>query len=41
MDDLKLYATRVEQMRRLLEVITAFSDSINMQLGIEKCEVLG
>lgn len=40
MDDLKIYAASMEQLRRLLEIVAAFSESINMQLGIEKCAVL-
>ncbi|XP_044765520.1 uncharacterized protein LOC123321825 [Coccinella septempunctata] len=40
MDDLKLYAASLEQLKRQLEIVAAFSDSINMRMGINKCATL-
>lgn len=40
MDDLKLYASSPDQLRRLLEIVAAFSDSIKMQMGVDKCAML-
>ncbi|XP_044760879.1 uncharacterized protein LOC123318334 [Coccinella septempunctata] len=40
MDDLKLYAANADQLRRMLEIVSSFSDSINMKLGVEKCATL-
>lgn len=40
MDDLKLYASSSEQLRRQLEMVSVFSESISMQMGIEKCAVI-
>lgn len=37
MDDLKLYATNIEQMQGLLELVSTFSHSIQMEFGLEKC----
>ena len=37
MDDLKLYATNIDQMQGLLELVTSFSKSIHMEFGLEKC----
>ncbi|XP_044756916.1 uncharacterized protein LOC123315325 [Coccinella septempunctata] len=39
-DDLKLYAASKDQLKRLLELVASYSDSINMQIGVEKCAVL-
>lgn len=39
-DDLKLYGANFDQIRRLLEVVSQFSDSIGMSFGIEKCATL-
>lgn len=40
MDDLKLYAANSDQILRQLEIVAAFSESIKMQMGVEKCAVL-
>ncbi|XP_044760187.1 uncharacterized protein LOC123317648 [Coccinella septempunctata] len=40
MDDLKLYAATADQLKRLLEIVSTFSDSIGMKMGIEKCATL-
>lgn len=39
-DDLKLYATNEEQLRRLLRTVTAFSQTIGMEMGLDKCAVV-
>lgn len=36
-DNLKLYGTNSFQLRRLLEIVSQFSDSIRMSFGVEKC----
>ncbi|XP_044766273.1 uncharacterized protein LOC123322393 [Coccinella septempunctata] len=40
MDDLKLYGANSEQLRRMLEIVAAFSESIGMEMGLDKCAVL-
>ncbi|XP_044759165.1 uncharacterized protein LOC123316918 [Coccinella septempunctata] len=40
MDDLKLYGANSDQLRRMLELVAAFSESIGMEMGVEKCAVL-
>ncbi|XP_044760203.1 uncharacterized protein LOC123317662 [Coccinella septempunctata] len=40
MDDLKLYGANSEQLRRMLEIVSAFSESVGMEMGVEKCAVL-
>lgn len=40
MDDLKLYGANHEQLKRLLEIVASFSESIRMEMGVEKCAVL-
>ena len=37
MDDLKLYAPSVAKLRRLLEIVTQFSNDVAMQFGVSKC----
>ncbi|KAL3273358.1 hypothetical protein HHI36_014806 [Cryptolaemus montrouzieri] len=37
LDDLKLYTGAVDQMKRQLETVAAFSEGVRMQLGVEKC----
>lgn len=39
-DDLKLYGANFEQIRRLLEIVSLFSDSIGMSFGVDKCATL-
>ncbi|XP_044758044.1 uncharacterized protein LOC123316095 [Coccinella septempunctata] len=39
-DDLKIYASSFEQLQRQLEIVSAFSDSIKMEIGIDKCATL-
>ncbi|XP_044760793.1 uncharacterized protein LOC123318242 [Coccinella septempunctata] len=39
-DDLKIYASSTEQLRRQLEIVAAFSDSIKMEMGTDKCATL-
>ena len=36
-DDLKLYAPNVAKLRRLLEIVTQFSNDVAMQFGVSKC----
>ena len=36
-DDLKLYAPSVAKLRRLLEIVTQFSNDVPMQFGVSKC----
>ncbi|XP_045466648.1 uncharacterized protein LOC123675343 [Harmonia axyridis] len=40
MDDLKLYGANPEQLRRMLKVVAAFSESVGMEMGVDKCAVL-
>uniref|UniRef100_H3ASI5 Reverse transcriptase domain-containing protein n=1 Tax=Latimeria chalumnae TaxID=7897 RepID=H3ASI5_LATCH len=40
MDDLKLYAKNSEQPQSMLELVSSFSNSIAMELGVDKCAVL-
>ncbi|XP_045463804.1 uncharacterized protein LOC123673362 [Harmonia axyridis] len=40
MDDLKLFAANREEMRRLLEIVSSFSQTIGMEMGLDKCAVL-
>ncbi|XP_044754301.1 uncharacterized protein LOC123313441 [Coccinella septempunctata] len=40
MDDLKLFAATEDQMRRLLEIVSSFSRTIGMEMGLAKCAVL-
>lgn len=40
MDDLKLFAPNCTKLRELLAVTKQFSDSINMELGVDKCALL-
>lgn len=39
-DDLKLYGANFTHIKRLLEVVSLFSDSIGMNFGIDKCATL-
>lgn len=39
-DDLKLFAANKDQLKRLLELVASFTDSINMQMGVDKCATL-
>ncbi|XP_044760842.1 uncharacterized protein LOC123318288 [Coccinella septempunctata] len=39
-DDLKLYGANSDQLKRLLEIVSQFSDSIGMSFGVEKCATL-
>lgn len=40
MDDLKFDAANFEQLGRMLEIVATFSESIIMEMGVEKCAVL-
>ncbi|KAL1448091.1 hypothetical protein WDU94_000031, partial [Cyamophila willieti] len=40
MDDLKIYANGREQLRHLLELVMNFSQTICMNFGLDKCNVL-
>ncbi|XP_045477917.1 uncharacterized protein LOC123683063 [Harmonia axyridis] len=40
MDDLKLFAANREEMRRLLEIVSSFSQTIGMEMRLDKCAVL-
>ncbi|XP_022188758.2 uncharacterized protein LOC111047332 [Nilaparvata lugens] len=40
MDDLKLYARSPEQLQGMIELVSAFSQSICMKFGLSKCAVL-
>ena len=37
MDDLKLYASTVTKLRRLLRIVTQFSNDVAMHFGVTKC----
>ena len=37
MDDLKLYASNDQQLKRMIAIAKTFSDDIRMQFGIDKC----
>uniref|UniRef100_H3B0G6 Reverse transcriptase domain-containing protein n=1 Tax=Latimeria chalumnae TaxID=7897 RepID=H3B0G6_LATCH len=39
-DDLKLYVKNLDQLQSMLELVSSFSKSIAMQLGVDKCTVL-
>lgn len=39
-DDLKLYAKGPQQLQNMLELLSCFSKTIHMKLGIEKCNIL-
>ncbi|XP_044764376.1 uncharacterized protein LOC123320944 [Coccinella septempunctata] len=39
-DDLKLYAANEEQLMRLLRIVTSFSQTIKMEMGLDKCAVI-
>lgn len=40
MDDLKLYASKEEQLHSEIELVKSFSDAIHMLFGLDKCAVL-
>lgn len=40
MDDLKLFAATEAELRRLLEIVSSFSQTIGMEMGLDKCAVL-
>ena len=40
MDDIKLYANNMKQLRNLLEIVSKFSDDIKMNFGLDKCNIL-
>uniref|UniRef100_H3AIP4 Reverse transcriptase domain-containing protein n=1 Tax=Latimeria chalumnae TaxID=7897 RepID=H3AIP4_LATCH len=40
MDDLKLYAKNSDQLQSMLELVSSFSKSITMEIGVDKCAVL-
>ena len=40
MDDIKLYANNVNQLRNLLEIVSTFSNDIKMSFGLDKCKIL-
>uniref|UniRef100_H3AR80 Reverse transcriptase domain-containing protein n=1 Tax=Latimeria chalumnae TaxID=7897 RepID=H3AR80_LATCH len=40
MDDLKLYAKNSDQLQGMLELLSSFSKSIMMEIGVDKCTVL-
>jgi hypothetical protein len=37
MDDLKLIAKSVEEIKKQIQTVKTFSDDINMEFGLEKC----
>ncbi|XP_044745135.1 uncharacterized protein LOC123306999 [Coccinella septempunctata] len=39
-DDLKLYATNEEQLRCLMRIVTSFTQTIKMEMGLDKCAVI-
>lgn len=39
-DDLKLYAANEEQLRRLLKIVESFTQTIRMEMGLDKCAVI-
>ncbi|XP_045463805.1 uncharacterized protein LOC123673363 [Harmonia axyridis] len=36
-DDLKLYASNEEQLEKMLEIVATFSETIRMEMGLDKC----
>uniref|UniRef100_H3B0R3 Reverse transcriptase domain-containing protein n=1 Tax=Latimeria chalumnae TaxID=7897 RepID=H3B0R3_LATCH len=40
MDDLKFYAKNSDQLQSMLELVSSFSKSIAMEIGVDKCAVL-
>jgi len=40
MDDLKLYSKSADELGSMIEIVRAFSDSICMEFGLEKCAIL-
>uniref|UniRef100_H3AA25 Reverse transcriptase domain-containing protein n=1 Tax=Latimeria chalumnae TaxID=7897 RepID=H3AA25_LATCH len=40
MDDLKLYAKNSDQLQSMLELVSSFSKSIVMEIGVDKCAIL-
>ncbi len=40
MDDLKLYASSVDELESLIYVANTFSKDIGMEFGLDKCAVL-
>uniref|UniRef100_H3AQQ4 Reverse transcriptase domain-containing protein n=1 Tax=Latimeria chalumnae TaxID=7897 RepID=H3AQQ4_LATCH len=40
MDDLKLYAKNSDQLQSMLELVSSFSKSVTMEIGVDKCTVL-
>ena len=40
MDDIKLYANNISQLRNLLETVSMFSNDIKMSFGLDKCNIL-
>ncbi|XP_044757776.1 uncharacterized protein LOC123315935 [Coccinella septempunctata] len=36
-DDLKLYASNEEQLEKMLEIVATFSETIKMEMGLDKC----
>lgn len=39
-DDLKLYAANEEQIKQQLKIVASFSETIGMEMGLEKCAVV-
>ncbi|XP_044749731.1 uncharacterized protein LOC123310331 [Coccinella septempunctata] len=39
-DDLKLYAANEEQLMRELKIVASFTETIKMEMGLDKCAVL-
>ena len=39
-DDWKLYATRMGELQDLFQLVEGFSEDINMELGLDKCEAV-
>ena len=40
MDDLKLYAALMEELRELQKLVEGFSEDTKMELGLDKCETV-
>ena len=40
MDDIKLYANNIRQLRNLLETVSKFSNKIRTNFKLDKCNIL-
>ena len=40
MDDLKMYSSTKQSLEQLIEIVSMFSDDINMKFGLDKCKTI-